>query len=224
MKELLTEWRQFLNEGAVEKEISKTLSDEGGAAGFDPLHKAAKKAEKDISKKEVEDTIKKMDNVTKHRDGDYIKEESEYEAAMRRLKDKAEDGSVSIEVEPKEKEDDIDLDPYDDEDVAESRRSYNRDTIRKMVEEEIEKLNEKPAKGKAKQKVTASGKKVSYGQAGKAKGGGPRVRKGTSKGDSYCARSLGIKKGLSKKKQNDPNTPNNLSRKRWGCDGAKSNK
>ena len=93
-----------------------------------------------------------------------------------------------------------------------------------MVEEEIEKLNEKPAKGKAKTHTTPSGNKVSYGQAGKAKGGGPRVRKGTSKGDSYCARSLGIKKGLSKKKQNDPNTPNNLSRKRWGCDGAKSNK
>ena len=57
-----------------------------------------------------------------------------------------------------------------------------------------------PRKGKAKVKVTASGKKVSYGQAGKAKGGGPRVKPGTSKGDSYCARSLGIKKRVSKKK------------------------
>ena len=177
MKNLLNGWKQFLNEGAVEKEISKTLSDEGGAAGFDPLHKAAKKAEKDISKKEVEDTIKKMDNVTKHRDGDYIKE-----------------------------------------------GEYDRDTIRRMVEEEMSRLNEKPAKGKAKQKVTASGKKVSYGQAGKAKGGGPRVKPGTSKGDSYCARSMGIKRGLSKKKQNDPNTPNNLSRKRWKCSGEKSTK
>jgi hypothetical protein len=67
-----------------------------------------------------------------------------------------------------------------------------------------------PRKGKAKVKVTASGKKVSYGQAGKA--------------DSYCARSLGIKKRVSKKKANDPNTPNNLSRKRWKCSGAKSKK
>ncbi len=219
MKSLLNGWKQFLKEGAVEKEISKTLSDEGGASGLDPLHKAAKKVEKDISKKEVEDTIKKMDNVTKHRDGDYIKEGSvidDLNAATNLTRPK-------ITLDPG-KEDDDDLDPYGDEDVAESRRSYNRDTIRKMVEEEIEKLNEKPAKGKAKQKVTASGKKVSYGQAGKAKDGGPRVRKGTSKGDAYCARSLGIKKGLSKKKQNDPNTPNNLSRKRWGCDGAKSNK
>ena len=43
-----------------------------------------------------------------------------------------------------------------------------------------------PRKGKAKVKVTSSGKKVSYGQAGKAKGGGARVKPGTSKGDSYC--------------------------------------
>jgi hypothetical protein len=63
-----------------------------------------------------------------------------------------------------------------------------------------------PRKGKAKVKVTKSGKKVSYGQ----------------EGDSYCARSLGIKKRVSKKKRNDPNTPNNLSRKRWKCSGAKS--
>ena len=82
----------------------------------------------------------------------------------------------------------------------------------------------KPRKGKAKVKVTSSGKRVSYGQAGPAKGGGPRVKPGTSKGDSYCARSLGIKKRLPKKKQNDPNTPNNLSRKRWKCVGSKSRK
>lgn len=80
----------------------------------------------------------------------------------------------------------------------------------------------KPAKGKAKVKVTSSGKRVSYGQAGKAKGGGARVKPGTSKGDAYCARSAGIKKGLSKEKAANPNTPNNLSRKRWKCKGTKS--
>ena len=87
----------------------------------------------------------------------------------------------------------------------------------------------KPAKGKAKAKTvknpkTGRTRKVSYGQAGKAKGGGSRVKPGTSKGDSYCARSNGIKKGLSAKKKNDPNTPNNLSRKRWKCKGDKSMK
>ena len=59
----------------------------------------------------------------------------------------------------------------------------------------------KPRAGKAKVKITSTGKKVSYGQAGKAKGGGPRVRPGTSKGDSYCARSLGIKKDCQQKKE-----------------------
>ena len=42
-----------------------------------------------------------------------------------------------------------------------------------------------PRKGKAKVKVTSTGKRVSYGQAGKAKDGGPRVRAGTKKGDAY---------------------------------------
>lgn len=81
----------------------------------------------------------------------------------------------------------------------------------------------KPAKGKARVKVTASGKKVSYGQAGKAKDGGPRVKPGTSKGDAYCARSAGQMKSHSKAAK-DPNSPLRLSRKRWKCSGTKSRK
>jgi hypothetical protein len=84
----------------------------------------------------------------------------------------------------------------------------------------------RPAKGKARVKVvrnpkTGRTRKVSYGQAGKAKGGGPRVKPGTSKGDSYCARSLGQMK-RSPKAARDPNSPLRLSRKRWRCSGAKS--
>lgn len=78
-----------------------------------------------------------------------------------------------------------------------------------------------PNKGKAKVKVTASGKKVSYGQAGKAKDGSARVKPGTSKGDAYCARSAGQKK-RSPEAAKDPNSPLNLSRKRWKCSGTKS--
>ena len=80
-----------------------------------------------------------------------------------------------------------------------------------------------PAKGKAKVKITSSGRKVSYGQAGQAKGGGPRVRPGTSKGDSYCARSAGQMKSHPKAAK-DPNSPLRLSRKRWKCSGTKSRK
>ena len=89
------------------------------------------------------------------------------------------------------------------------------------------KAAKKPAKGKrfsktVTNKKTGRKKTVSYGQAGKAKDGKDRIRPGTKKGDSYCARSMGIKKRLSKKKQNDPNSPNNLSRKKWRCKGSKS--
>lgn len=78
-----------------------------------------------------------------------------------------------------------------------------------------------PAKGKAKVHRTSSGRKVSYGQAGRARDGGPRVRPGTSKGDSYCARSAGQMKAHPKAARN-PNSPLRLSRKRWKCSGKKS--
>lgn len=79
----------------------------------------------------------------------------------------------------------------------------------------------KPSKGKKFVKVvtdkkTGRKRKVSYGQAGKAKSGGARIRPGTPKGDAYCARSAKIKK--CKK----PPCANALSRKKWKCRGKKS--
>jgi len=79
-----------------------------------------------------------------------------------------------------------------------------------------------PADGKKFVKVveneeTGREKTVSYGAKGY------RIApKGTTRADSYCARSAGIKKGLSEEQQNDENSPNNLSRKKWGCSGDKS--
>jgi hypothetical protein len=78
-----------------------------------------------------------------------------------------------------------------------------------------------PAEGKARVKVTASGKKVSYGQAGPAKDGGPRVQPGTLKGNSFCARSAGQMRDFPKAAAN-PNSPLRLSRDRWNCKGTKS--
>lgn len=86
-----------------------------------------------------------------------------------------------------------------------------------------------PAKWKAKAKTvknpkTGRTKKVSYWQKG------AKVKPWTKKGDSYCARSAWIKKemiakgGKSAKKARDPNSPNNLSRKRWKCVWKKSKK
>ena len=81
----------------------------------------------------------------------------------------------------------------------------------------------KPAKGKARVKVTSTGKRVSFGQAGRASGGGPRVRPGTSKGNAYCARSFGQMKKHPAAAKN-PNSPFRLSRPRWKCSGKTSRK
>ena len=76
-----------------------------------------------------------------------------------------------------------------------------------------------PAKGKksvkvVKNAVTGRTKKVSYGQKG------AKIAPGTKKGDAYCARSAKIKGDW----KSDPNSPNNLSRKKWKCIGSKSMK
>ena len=73
----------------------------------------------------------------------------------------------------------------------------------------------KPSKGKRFAK-RVDGKCRSYGQKGKAKKGGDRIRPGTKKGDAYCARSAKIKKCK------NPPCANALSRKKWKCKGSKS--
>lgn len=94
--------------------------------------------------------------------------------------------------------------------------------LEKIVREELsavldedEKKACKPSKGKRSAK-RVDGKCRSYGQAGKAKDGGDRIRPGTKKGDAYCARSAKIKKCK------NPPCANALSRKKWKCQGDKS--
>ena len=97
--------------------------------------------------------------------------------------------------------------------------------IREYIREEIEKVTKeaktKPAKGKrfakkVKNPKTGRTRTVSYGQAGKAKKGGDRIRPGTAKGHAYCARSAKIKKCK------NPPCANTLSRKKWKCQGSRS--
>jgi hypothetical protein len=83
-----------------------------------------------------------------------------------------------------------------------------------------------PARGKRFVKVvrnpeTGRTRKVSYGQAGKAKGGGDRIQPGSSKGDAYSARSLGQMRDHPAAAR-DPNSPLRLSRAKWKCSGARS--
>ena len=98
--------------------------------------------------------------------------------------------------------------------------------LNKMVQEELQTVLDekkkkkkpcKPSKGKRFAK-RVNGKCRSFGQKGKAKGGGDRIRPGTKKGDAYCARSAKIKKCK------NPPCANALSRKKWKCRGSKSMK
>jgi hypothetical protein len=99
--------------------------------------------------------------------------------------------------------------------------------IDSIIDEEIEAVLDekkkkkkkpcKPSKGKRSAK-RVNGKCRSFGQAGKAKDGGDRIRPGTKKGDAYCARSAKIKKCK------NPPCANALSRKKWKCRGSKSMK
>ena len=97
--------------------------------------------------------------------------------------------------------------------------------IQEAIKQEIKKVAKeaktKPAKGKrfakkVKNPKTGRTRTVSYGQAGKAKKGGDRIRPGTAKGNAYCARSAKIKKCK------NPPCANTLSRKKWKCQGSRS--
>lgn len=79
---------------------------------------------------------------------------------------------------------------------------------------------EKRFKKVVKNPETGRTKTIRYGLAGLASDGKDRIRPGTSKGDSYCARSAKIRGDW----KDDPNSPNNLSRKKWRCKGSKSMK
>ena len=106
-----------------------------------------------------------------------------------------------------------------EEDLEEVYSIESIDEIQ-MIEDELNGLNEKkgkckPSKGKRFAK-RVDGKCRSYGQAGKAKKGGDRIRPGTAKGHAYCARSAKIKKCK------NPPCANTLSRKKWKCQGSRS--
>jgi len=66
---------------------------------------------------------------------------------------------------------------------------------------------------KVKNPETGRTKTVKYGQSGSKIG-----PKGSKRADAYCARSNKIKGDW----RSDSNSPNSLSRKKWGCRGSKS--
>jgi hypothetical protein len=98
---------------------------------------------------------------------------------------------------------------------------YLKDLETEQLDVSVDEAKTKPAKGKRfakkiKDPQTGRTRTVSYGQAGKAKKGGDRIRPGTAKGNAYCARSAKIKKCK------NPPCANTLSRRKWKCQGSRS--
>jgi hypothetical protein len=69
-----------------------------------------------------------------------------------------------------------------------------------------------------KNEQTGRTRTIKFGQAGKDKDGKDRIQPSTKKADAYCARSNKIKGDW----RDDPNSPNNLSRRKWKCIGGRS--
>ena len=122
--------------------------------------------------------------------------------------DGTEDGKdkcVPMEEEVKDKYDD-EVEKDNEKKSAKARKEMGLDEKKKAC---------KPQKGK-RYADRVNGKCRSYGQAGKEKDGTDRIEPGTDKGDAYCARSAKIKKCK------EPPCANDLSRKKWKCQGDKS--
>ena len=239
-------WKGLKEAGMISEEeedlvgkITKALRDEGGAAGVDIVIKLTK-----AKKAEIEDTIEDEEKFVVHTDGDIILKDDSLDEKKQSSEDagdlrkwfgrKGEKGSKGGWVDCNAPDGDGGY-----KECAQGKRKkkpYCRPTpsacktepkkeskleelIRQIVsEEDLEEKKKKackPSKGKRFAK-RVDGKCRSYGQAGKAKSGGDRIRPGTAKGDAYCARSAKIKKCK------NPPCANALSRKKWKCRGSKS--
>jgi hypothetical protein len=170
--------------------ILKTLEKEGGAAALKALIKASK-----TSKKDLKTQLSKMKGVAQHQDGDYI-------STPINEKKKGLDGKAC-------------WDGYklQGTKMKNGKRVDNCVKMEEDINEETGKCT--PSQGKRFAK-RINGKCRSFGQAGKAKKGGDRIRPGTAKGNAYCARSAKIKKCK------NPPCANALSRKKWKCQGSRS--
>jgi|TARA_A100000172_G_scaffold71799_1_gene52587 hypothetical protein len=158
----------------------------------------ALKKHTEASKEEIDKVVASADNIKVHEDGDIILMDSlEEQLILKKLENFLEEALY-----------------YGLIDEEEEQELY----------EGKKKKACKPSKGK-KFARRVKGRCVSYGQAGKAKGGGPRIKPGTGKGNAYCARSYGDMKSHGKDcSGKDRGTPLCLSRQKWKCSGKYSRK
>ena len=157
--------------------------------------------------------------------------------AKRELEEDFQDETNESETPDPEKDGDEEPDPFADVikksnieqvTIKETEKYLEEALYYGLIEENLEEKKKKkackPSKGK-KFARRVKGRCVSYGQAGKAKGGGPRIKPGTGKGNAYCARSYGDMKSHGKDcSGKDRGTPLCLSRQKWKCSGKYSRK
>ena len=198
------------------KKIEQILRDEGGAAGMDPFLKEFGEEMKD----EIIKALEEMPNVGQHKDGDYILDDGEDVKISEGMncgcgqdpcRTYGKNNSKIIAIVNEEIENYLEESLYYgliDEDQAE----------KEALLEKKKKKACKPRKGK-KYAKRVGGKCKSYGAKGY------KIAPGTSKGDSYCARSYGDMKSHGKDcSGKDRGTPLCLSRQKWKCSGKYSRK
>ena len=127
--------------------------------------------------------------------------------------------SVEIQIENEIVEQLVELYMYEEtEKYLEESFAYGLIEENDELTEKKKKKGCKPAKGK-KYARRVKGRCVSYGAKGY------KIAPGTSKGNSYCARSYGDMKSHGKDcSGKDRSTPLCLSRKKWKCSGKYSRK
>lgn len=75
LRKIIAEELAVISKSAIDDTVMGILSDEGGAAGLDPIAAALKDLENDdmtLPEESIEDLISSVSGVKRHRDGDYI--------------------------------------------------------------------------------------------------------------------------------------------------------
>ena len=198
------------------KKIEQILRDEGGAAGMDPFLKEFGEEMKD----EIVKALENMPNVAQHEDGDYILDDDKDVDISEGMNCGC--GQDPCETYGKKNSKIIAIVNEETEKYLEESLYYGlideEQAEKETLSEKKKKKACKPRKGK-KYAKRVGGKCKSYGAKGY------RISPGTSKGDSYCARSYGDMKSHGKDcSGKDRGTPLCLSRQKWKCSGKYSRK
>ena len=87
LKQIISEEIATINKDAIKDTVMDVLSDEGGAAGLEPIADALEELEdEDISLPDepIEDVVGDVDGVKRHADGDYV-DTTQLESRIRKL-------------------------------------------------------------------------------------------------------------------------------------------